>query len=106
MVWIWFSDIMRQIAGQKSCKPLVLNMDRDTCILRLQDLSQTLRSAPEVIESHKEYIPLALQLSADYFTLHSSQELQLLTAYCITDILRLYNGINRPPYTQDNQIKV
>ena len=55
-------------------------------------------------EETQEFIPLAFQLSEDYFLSHPSKDVQLLVACCIADILRIHAP--EAPYKDQDQIKV
>lgn len=69
----------------------------------LQVISEKLQTTLQEEET-QEFIPLAFQLSEDYFINHSSKDVQLLVACCIADILRIHAP--EAPYKDQDQIKV
>lgn len=50
-----------------------------------------------------EFVPLAIHLAEEFFLQHESREVQLLTACCISDVLRVCAP--EPPYTDPEQVK-
>jgi sister-chromatid-cohesion protein PDS5 len=69
----------------------------------LQVISEKLQTTLQEEET-QEFIPLAFQLSEDYFISHPSKDVQLLVACCIADILRIHAP--EAPYKDQEQIKV
>lgn len=66
-------------------------------------ISENLQSTAQEEET-QDYIPLALQLSEDFFLSYPSKDVQLLVACCIADIMRIYAP--EAPYKDQEQIKV
>ena len=55
-------------------------------------------------ESTLKYRPLALHLSTEYFIEHSSKDVRLLVACCISDLFRIYSPDG--PYTDTELLHV
>jgi sister-chromatid-cohesion protein PDS5 len=66
-------------------------------------ISENLQSTAQEEET-QDYIPLALQLSEDFYLSYPSKDVQLLVACCIADIMRIYAP--EAPYKDQEQIKV
>ncbi|KAL7021688.1 hypothetical protein ACKWTF_011984 [Chironomus riparius] len=78
------------------------NTGEDELIRNLKVISEKLQTTLQEEET-QEFIPLAFQLSEEYFISHPSKDVQLLVACCIADILRIHAP--EAPYKDQDQIK-
>ncbi|XP_050425690.1 sister chromatid cohesion protein PDS5 homolog B-like [Adelges cooleyi] len=85
------------------CRPVTSDLGSDELIRRLKILAHTFQNMAQNEAMCQQYVPLTIYLVQDFFLKHPSKDVQLLTACCIADVLRIFAP--EAPYTNPEQVK-
>lgn len=92
----------KPVAYPPNCKEINEDLSTDDLIKRLKDISLAFQQMSQD-DDNSQYVPLALNLSNDFYLEHSSRDVKLLVACSIADVFRVWAP--NAPYQNPELIK-